>query len=71
MLPVEAARASAQRPSTLRLARITRGLTLSDVALLTSVSASQLSRIERGLVAPPTEVLSKIRSVYSVERRGR
>ena len=62
--------------SPLRLARVTRGLTLADVAKSAPVSSGQLSKIERGLAQPCDELRRALEALYSgqpaqSESRGR
>lgn len=44
----------------LRAARTARGLSQSDLAAITGIQQSEISRIERGLGNPTTETLSRL-----------
>lgn len=48
-------------------ARKTRGLLQSDLAELSGVTQADISRIERGQVAPTTQTLLKLTSALGVE----
>jgi len=50
----------------LRMLRIERNESLEDVAKITSISKSLLSRYERGLIDPGLKALSKLSKYYSV-----
>lgn len=50
----------------LRMLRIERNESLEDVAKITNVSKSLLSRYERGLIDPGLKALSKLSKYYSV-----
>lgn len=56
-------------PSKLRLARLARGLKLSDVAARLGVSHQALSLWERGLRTPEASTVKALASIYRISQR--
>lgn len=58
-----------ETPSTLRMQRMRRGLTLDVVAEMTGITASILSKTERGITILTPERAARLSKVYGVTVR--